>query len=98
MDKLLTYLNGLPKADRQGFVARCETSEGYLRKAISKGQRLGESLCINIDRESSGAVRCEDLRPEVDWAYLRNVSASPEDVVASAVTSLVSGADDQKAA
>ncbi|KAA9166609.1 helix-turn-helix domain-containing protein [Delftia sp. BR1] len=78
MDKLLTYLNGLPKADRQAFVARCDTSEGYLRKAISKGQRLGESLCIAIDRESGGAVRCEDIRTDVDWAYLRNTaSAAP---------------------
>ena len=51
---------------------RCNTSEAYLRKAISKGQRLGESLCIKVDRESGGAVRCEDLRPDVDWAYLRD--------------------------
>jgi DNA-binding transcriptional regulator YdaS (Cro superfamily) len=76
MDKLLTYLNGLPKADRQAFVARCDTSEGCLRKAISKGQRLGESLCIAIDRESGGAVRCEDIRTDVDWAYLRNTAAA----------------------
>lgn len=71
MDKLLTYLNSLPKADRHGYVTRCTTSEGYLRKAISKGQRLGESLCINLERESARAVRCEELRPDVDWAYLR---------------------------
>ena len=71
MDKLLAYLNSLSKADRFELALRCETSEGYLRKAISKGQRLGERLCINLDRESSGAIRCEDLRPDVDWAYLR---------------------------
>lgn len=80
MEKLLTYLNGLSKVDRLAFVARCETSEGYLRKAISKGQRLGESLCINIDRESSGAVRCEDLRPEVDWEYLRNSTSETQKI------------------
>lgn len=27
--------------------------------------------CIEIERASGGAVRCEDLRPDVDWAYLR---------------------------
>lgn len=73
MQTLLNYLNGLGKADRASFVERCGTSEGYLRKAISKGQRLGEGLCIAIDRESLRAVRCEDLRPDVDWAYLRMV-------------------------
>ena len=30
------------------------------------------SLCIKVDRESGGVVRCEDLRPDVDWAYLRD--------------------------
>lgn len=75
MDKLLAYLNSLPKAERLELVTRCKTSEGYLRKAISKGQRLGEGLCINLDRESGGAIRCEELRPDVDWAYLRSGAA-----------------------
>jgi DNA-binding transcriptional regulator YdaS (Cro superfamily) len=70
MDKLLTYLNGLDKAARTAFCSACGTTERYLRKAISAKQPLG-LLCINIDRESHGAVRCEDLRPDVDWAYLR---------------------------
>lgn len=28
--------------------------------------------CPAIERATGGAVRCEDLRPDVDWAYLRN--------------------------
>ncbi|WP_176079346.1 transcriptional regulator [Paraburkholderia tropica] len=81
MDKLLTYLNSLAPGAQRDFAQRCGTSIGYLRKAISVGQRLGESLCINIDRESGGAVRCEDLAPSVDWAYLRRspqAAAQPE--------------------
>jgi len=27
--------------------------------------------CIDIERATGGQVRCEDLRPDVDWAYLR---------------------------
>jgi DNA-binding transcriptional regulator YdaS (Cro superfamily) len=27
--------------------------------------------CPAIERVTNGAVRCEDLRPDVDWAYLR---------------------------
>lgn len=53
------------------MAAACGTSLGYLRKACSTGQRIGEKICIAIERESDGAVRCEDLRPDVDWAYLR---------------------------
>ncbi|MFC5524036.1 transcriptional regulator [Polaromonas jejuensis] len=68
----MKYLSGLSPDERESFALRCGTSVGYLRKACSIGQRLGESLCINIERESHGAVPCEALRPDVDWAYLRN--------------------------
>lgn len=71
MDKLLAYLNGLSKGERAAFCAACGTTERYLRKAISAKQLLGPQLCINVDRESRGAIRCEDLRLDVDWAYLR---------------------------
>lgn len=30
--------------------------------------------CPDIERETNGEVRCEELRPEVDWAYLRKVA------------------------
>lgn len=75
MDTLLAYLNSLDASAREAFAARCGTSIGYLRKAISIGQRIGEGLCIEIDRESAGAVTCEVLRPDVDWAYLRKSKA-----------------------
>lgn len=74
MDTLLTYLNSLTPDKRDEFAAKCETTVGYLRKAISIRQRLGEKLCIAIERESGGAVRCEDLRTDVDWAYLRGTA------------------------
>lgn len=78
MDTLRTYLNSLPPSDQHQFAAACGTSLGYLRKAISAGQMLGEGLVINIDRESAGKVRCEDLRPDVDWAYLRGTAPAGE--------------------
>jgi len=71
VETLRTYLNGLSPSAQADFASRCNTSVGYLRKAMSAGQRIGESIVIAIERESAGAVRCEDLRPDVDWAYLR---------------------------
>lgn len=71
MDKLLQYLNSLSKDARTTFCGSCGTSEGYLRKAVSKSQQLGGDLCILIERESKSAVRCEDLRPDADWAFIR---------------------------
>ena len=72
MEKLILYLNSLPKQEQGAFAERCDTTVGYLRKAASVGQKLRESLCINVERESKRAVRCEDLRPDVDWASIRN--------------------------
>jgi len=69
MDKLLSFLNSLASADQAEFAARCSTSVGYLRKAISKGQRLGASLCAAAERESAGAVTRRDLRPD-DWRLI----------------------------
>jgi DNA-binding transcriptional regulator YdaS (Cro superfamily) len=66
MDKLITYLNSLDKAERAAFAKRCSTSEGYLRKARSSGQKLRWELCLRIEQESNGAVTRKDLRD--DWA------------------------------
>ena len=79
MEKLLSYVNGLPTVEQTGFAIRCGTTIGYMRKAISKGQKFGIDLCINIERESGALVTCEELRPDVDWAYLRGSKrAEPE--------------------
>lgn len=67
------YLRSLPdEAARKEFAARCGTSIGYLALIRSGARKCGESLAITIDRESGGAVPCEVLRPDVDWAYLRS--------------------------
>lgn len=77
MDTLRTYLNGLSVDDQAAFANRCGSTVGYLRKALSVKSQLGINLCIEIERESGGAVRCEDLRPDIDWGYLRT-SRAPE--------------------
>lgn len=32
--------------------------------------------CPDIERVTGGAVRCEDLRPDVDWSVLRGTQAA----------------------
>lgn len=76
MDKLLAYLNSLQCEEREAFARRCGTSVGYLRKAGSVKQQLSEGLCLRIYAESAGKVGLEDLRPGVDWQYLRDALAN----------------------
>lgn len=72
MQTLRTYLNTLTPSDQKAYAMRCGTTVGYLRKAISEEQEIGPKIAIALERESGGAVRCEDLRNDVDWAYIRN--------------------------
>jgi len=72
--ELKTYLETMSLEQREAFAGRCNTTAGHLRN-ISYGYKpCGESLAINIERESDAAVRCEELRKDVDWQYLRGTS------------------------
>jgi hypothetical protein len=77
MDTLLDYLKSLPRERREPFAAGCRTTFAYLRQ-IAYGNRVcRESMAIHIERESGRVVRCEDLRPDIDWAFLRADSVPP---------------------
>jgi DNA-binding transcriptional regulator YdaS (Cro superfamily) len=42
-----------------------------------RGRRaVPAEYCPAIERETAGAVRCEELRPDVEWAVLREGSAA----------------------
>jgi len=65
------FLAEMSRKEREKFAKRCNTTPGHLRN-VSYGYRTcAESLAIAIERESRRKVRCERLRPDVDWAYLR---------------------------
>jgi len=68
--ELKTFFMAMTIEERDAFAKRCGTSRQHITN-ISYGRTCGEALAINIERESKGSVRCDDLRPDVDWAYLR---------------------------
>lgn len=37
-------------------------------------------FCIEIEKVTFGVVRCEDIRPDVGWAYLRSTTNSSPDL------------------
>ena len=72
---------------QEAFAENAGTSISYLRKAISIDQRIGEGLCIRIERASDGAVKVEDLRPDLAeaWAYIRGTGpAKPQSMESAA--------------
>lgn len=74
--KFKAYWLGLPVLEREAFAKKCKTSVGHLRNIAYGDKPCGESLAISIERESQRSVACEDLRPDVDWAYLRGTKAA----------------------
>lgn len=82
MEALRAYLKRLEPSAQRTFADKCGTTIGYLRKKISlsntskKPQRLGEHIVIAMERESCGEIRCEQMRPDVDWSVLRSSKKS----------------------
>ena len=75
MEKLHEYLKTMTPSEQRKFADRCGTSLGYLRKAVSVGQKIGVELAVAIQRESRCAVLVEDLRSDVDWKDIRRTLA-----------------------
>jgi DNA-binding transcriptional regulator YdaS (Cro superfamily) len=46
---------------------------GESAQAVNNWRRRGvpAERCPSIERATGGKVRCEDLRPDVDWSVLR---------------------------
>ena len=72
MDTLRTYLTGLNPPEQAAYAAKAGTTIGYLRKAMSKGQRFDGALARRLDEESGGKVSRHDLRPDVFGAPAAN--------------------------
>lgn len=65
MDTLRTYLSTLSPIDQADYARRSGTSIGYLRKAMSVGQRFDGALVRMLHLESGGQVSLTDLRSDI---------------------------------
>lgn len=70
------YIKLLDKTALEGFAARCGTSVGQLKQVAYGYRRPGAALAISIERESNRSIVCEQMRPDIDWAYLRNTQTA----------------------
>ena len=68
--KLLDYIKPMTKEALDDFAASCGSTVGQLRQ-VAYGRRASADLAIRIDMASGGVVNCEDIREDINWAYLR---------------------------
>lgn len=69
--QLKQFLKPMNKDQRIAFAIKCGTTLGNFYQMIYGTTSCSASLAIAIDRESNGAVRCDDLCPQADFDYLR---------------------------
>ena len=63
-------------AERRAIASELGINDDYLYQVLT-GRRNGTAeLCVQIEKATHGAVRCEDLMPRVDWAYLRGTATT----------------------
>jgi DNA-binding transcriptional regulator YdaS (Cro superfamily) len=98
MDIFHAFFKSLTKSEREQFAGKVGTSVAYLWQIAYKQRRCNESLAIEIEKHSGQKVRVEQLRPDVDWAYLRNsaesIANSPEIMPANGKVDRSAASDD----
>ncbi|HHH1259005.1 TPA: transcriptional regulator [Yersinia enterocolitica] len=50
---------------------RLGVSPPTVNQWISGARPIPAERCLEIEKITEGTVTCEELRPDVDWAYLR---------------------------
>lgn len=65
MESLRTYLNSLTTEQQFFFARECGTTIGYLRKAISRRQKIGGQIVRLLEEKSGGMVIASELRPDI---------------------------------
>lgn len=65
-------LNDYIKTTTQSaFAQLIGVSQGMVYQWINGIRPISAERCPAIEKATNGKVRCEELRPDVDWAYLR---------------------------
>lgn len=69
--KFRTYLMAMTPPDRSAFAKGVGASVGHLQNVAYGYKPAVAELAIAIERESGGAVRFEDICPDIDVSHMR---------------------------
>ena len=74
MDSLKSYFLNLSSDERESFAVNCKTSVAYIQQIYQGHRQCSACLAIEIDKNSKGLVKCDELCPNTDFDYLRSRS------------------------
>jgi DNA-binding transcriptional regulator YdaS (Cro superfamily) len=72
MQKLLAFLEKQPAGYKTELAGAIGRHPSYFSRQLSGDRSFTAQDCIGIEKFTGGQVRCEDVLPDVDWAFLRN--------------------------
>jgi len=72
------YIKGLDKEALEILARRCITSVGQLKQVAYGNRRASAALAVALERETGGKVTCEQLRSDIDWAYIRRTGSNKQ--------------------
>lgn len=64
-------MNEITVDRRREIAAKSGIGDAYLYQILTGRKVATPQLCITLERESRREITCEQLRPDIDWAYLR---------------------------
>jgi DNA-binding transcriptional regulator YdaS (Cro superfamily) len=69
--KIEEYVVNLPHGGVAELARVLGVSPSVLYQWCTGIRKVPLARCIDVEKATDGDVRCEDLRPDVDWRYLR---------------------------
>jgi len=94
MNPFRTYFKALTKEERKALADAVGTSVAYLWQIAYEQRRCNESMAIKIDKATSRAISVEQLRSDVDWAYIRASAKSIADSPTNGMVDRIATSDD----
>lgn len=70
---LKTYLANSERGTAKKLAEALGISTSYLSQMAHGDAQISIPRCVAFEDLTGGAVRCEELRPEVDWGRFRKV-------------------------
>ena len=70
--KLKSYCVAKGKGTIKELVQFLGCHPSFVSAMLRNERRIPARFCIEIEKFTNGEVKCEDLCPDIDWAYLRN--------------------------
>ncbi len=75
MKKLIRFLDKQDVGYKAALASAIGRPASYLSRQLSGDRQFSVADAIAIEKFTKGQVMCEDLLPDLDWAYLRKRKA-----------------------